>query len=409
MSKNCVKRQAYDRQPRGANRQARGTSRRRGREVQVPVPKGFAPNLAASPQRTSGAHPINRIVTMAEEKPNERKGYRHVPGMRGRRKGGRHQTTPDGFDRSRPETLASLADAWLRRFEERAYSPRTIEMHRWALKSFLGWCQERELVNPHQVTKPILESFQRWLYRYKQTNGKPLGVTTQRNRLGAVQRFFAWLCRENLLEANPAADLELPRKPPKLLPKALSAEELAELFALPDTSDVLGLRDRCILEVLYCCGLRRSEVTQLDLEDLDLPRAVLTVRKGKGGKSRTVPLGQRALYWLGRYLETSRPCLEIEVGERALFISGYGTRLNASYLGNWVKRVMKQAGIEKPGSCHLLRHSCATHMHDNGADIRFIQQLLGHARLDTTQIYTEVSIVQLQEVHARTHPHGRAK
>ncbi|CAN5291743.1 N/A [soil metagenome] len=224
-----------------------------------------------------------------------------------------------------------------------------------------------------------------------------------------MQRLFAWLCRENVLAANPAADLDLPRKLATMLPKALSNDELAALLAVSDTGDVLGLRDRCILEVLYSCGVRRSEVTKLDLEDLDLARAVLTVRKGKGGRSRTVPLGERAIGWLGRYLETARPRLEIEVGERALFISGYGTRLNPNYVGNWVKRAMRAAGIEKPGSCHLLCHTCATHMHDNGADIRFIQQLLGHARLETTQIYTEVSIAALQEVHARTHPHGKAK
>ena len=143
------------------------------------------------------------------------------------------------------------------------------------------------------------------------------------------------------------------------------------------------------------------------MEDLDPGRKVLTVRKGKGGKSRTSPLGERALHWLTRYLDDSRPRLETGPGEHALFISGYGTRLNPNYVGNWVKRTMKKAGIDKPGSCHLLRHSCATHMHDNGADIRFIQQLLGHARLDTTEIYTEVSIARLQEVHARTHPHGK--
>ena len=338
-----------------------------------------------------------------------KKGERNIDGMRGRKKGGQKDTTPDGFDRSTPDTLASLADVWLLRLEERAYSAKTLDMHRWALKSFLQWCHERDLVAPETITKPILESFQRWLYRYKQKNGKPLGITTQRNRLGAVQRFFAHLCKNNHLPANPAADLELPRKPAKILPKALSQDELADLLSLPDASDVLGLRDRTILELLYSCALRRSEATKLDLDDLDTPRGVLTIRQGKGGKSRVVPLGERALYWLNRYLEDSRPRLEVELNERALFISGYGTRLSPAYLGNWVKRVMKQAGIEKPGSCHLLRHTCATHMHDNGADIRFIQQLLGHARLDTTQIYTEVSITALQEVHARTHPHGRAK
>jgi integrase/recombinase XerD len=328
--------------------------------------------------------------------------------MRRREKGGRGEGAPDGFDRSHAATLPSLADAWTRRLEERAYSPKTLEMHKWALKTFHAWCAERDLSAPDQITKPVLESHQRWLFRYRKKDGEPLGVTTQRNRLGALRRFFTWLCKENILPANPATDLDLPRKPAKLLPKALSADELAALLALPDASDVLGLRDRTILEVLYSCGLRRSEVTNLDLEDIDLGRGVLTVRKGKGGKSRTVPLGERAVNWLNRYLEHSRPRLEVERAERALFLSGYGERFNPNYLGNWVTRSLKKAGIQKQGSCHLLRHSCATHMIENGADIRFIQQLLGHARLDTTQIYTEVSIVQLREVHARTHPHGKA-
>lgn len=336
------------------------------------------------------------------------KGYRNVNGMRGRRKGGIQDSTPDGFDRSSEDTLASLADAWTRRLEERAYSPRTLDMHRWALRSFLEWCQERELRRADQITKPILESFQRWLFRYRKSDGKPLGVTTQRNRLGAVQRFFRWLCRENHIPANPAADLELPRKPAKRLPKALSQDELSALFAIPNTFDVLGIRDRCMLELLYSCGLRRSELTRLDVEDFEADREVITIRQGKGGKSRTVPTGQHALHWLKRYLEESRPRLMLDSNTHALFLTGYGDRFNPNYFGNWVKQTMKAAGIEKTGSCHLLRHSCATHMHDNGADIRFIQQLLGHASLETTQIYTEVSIAKLQEVHARTHPHGSA-
>jgi len=327
--------------------------------------------------------------------------------MRHRRKGGMGGTTPDGFDRSDPGTLASLADAWLLKLEQRAYSPRTLDMHRWSLKSFLGWCHERGLHRPGEITRPMLESFQRWLWRHRKEDGRPLGVSTQRNRLGAVQRFFRWLCREDILGANPAADLELPRKPAKALPKALGRAEVAALFAVPDTRDVLGLRDRCMLEVLYSCALRRTELTRLDVGDLDLGRSVLAVRKGKGGKGRTLPVGGRAAHWLGRYLDGGRPRLELHSGEHALFISGYGTRLNPNYVGNWVKRAMKAAGIDKPGSCHLLRHSCATHMHDNGADIRDIQQLLGHARLDTTQIYTEVSIARLLEVHALTHPHGK--
>ena len=339
-------------------------------------------------------------------KKKKKKGYSNVPGMRGRRKGGRRDTSPDGFDRSTPDTLASLADAWQQRLEELAYSDKTLDMHHWALKVFLGWCQERDLIRPDQITKPILESYQRFLFRYRKTNGEPLGVTTQRNRLGVVQRFFAWMCRENVLPANPAADLQLPRKPAKLLPKALSHDEVAAVFAIPDAGDVLGLRDRCMLEVFYSCALRRSEITRLDVEDLDLKRSVLRVF-GKGGKTRVVPIGEQAAHWLGQYLEQSRPRLELSINEKALFLSGYGERLSPGYVGNWVTRTLKKAKVSKSGSCHLLRHSCATHMHENGADIRVIQQLLGHARLDTTQIYTEVSIVQLQEVHARTHPRGK--
>lgn len=296
---------------------------------------------------------------MAERNPKPRKGYRNVPGMRGRRKGGQTESQPDGFDRSSPDTLASLVDAWLARLEERAYSEPTLNMSRWALRAFLSWSEARGLSYPSEITKPILEGFQGWLHRYRKANGQPLSVSTQRDRLGALQRFFAWLCRENHLSANPAADLELPRKQPKLLPKALSADELATLFALPDTGDVLGLRDRAILETLYSCALRRSELTGLDLEDLELSRGVVVVRRGKGGKSRVVPLGERAKGWLIRYLDHGRPKLEVTLSERALFISGYGTRLNPSYLGNWVKGLMKSAGIDKPGSCHLLRFNSA--------------------------------------------------
>ncbi len=338
------------------------------------------------------------------------KGFAKARHMRrcAEKKGG-YAAAPDGFDRSRSDTLASLIDEWFRRMEERAYSPRSIEAHKWALRTFVRWAEERDLRTPEAITKPILESFQRWLFRYRQENGKPLGVTTQRMRLGAVQRFFAWLCKAHRLDANPAADLEMPRKPHRSLPKALSLADVETVLNVPDVSDALGIRDRAILETLYATGIRRSEVVRLDVDDLDRERGVLTVRKGKGGKDRVVPVGERAVYWLGKYVEHTRPKLETVASERALFLTGYGERFSATYLGNWVRNVIEKAKIGHLGSCHLFRHSCATHMLENGADIRFIQQMLGHARLDTTQIYTEVGIVQLREVHARTHPHARLK
>ena len=209
-----------------------------------------------------------------------------------------------------------------------------------------------------------------------------------------------------MLHANPAADLELPRKPARILPRSLAPDEVRALLELPDTSDPLGIRDRAILETFYGTGIRRSELARINVDDIDRSRGLLFVRQGKGAKDRVVPLGEHARRWISRYIEETRPLLDAGVAGRALFISGYGQRLSSGYVGNWVRRLMVQAGVSYPGSCHLIRHACATHMLENGADIRYIQQLLGHARLDTTQIYTEVSIVKLREVHARTHPRG---
>ena len=337
------------------------------------------------------------------------KGYEKARHMRSwaERRGGA-TAAPDGLDRSRADTLASLADEWLRGLEERAYSPRTLRARRWMTGLFLRWAEERDLRRAEAVTKPVLESFQRALFHYRKPDGKPIGVMTQRNYLGALQGFFAWLCRTHRLPANPAADLELPRKPARVLPKSFSPSEIEAVLGVPDVADPLGVRDRAILELFYATGLRRAELVHADVDDLDFERGLLRIRQGKGGKDRVVPVGARALAWLGAYLDKTRPLLGTAQSGRALFLSGFGARLGVSHLSAWTRRVIAAAGIARGGSCHVFRHSCATHMLENGADIRHIQQLLGHARLDTTQIYTDVSIVQLREVHARTHPSARA-
>jgi len=212
--------------------------------------------------------------------------------------------------------------------------------------------------------------------------------------------------KSNDLLANPATDLDLPRKEQRRLPKGLSKDVLAHLMNVPDVRDPLGIRDRAMLETLYATGARRSELTNLDLSDLDPSCQTLLIRKGKGDKDRLLPIGKTALHWLQEHLESTRPKLLLEVGAQALFLSGYGERFSPGSFGNWVAKTIKTAGITKPGSCHLLRHSCATHMHENGADIRVIQQLLlGHARLDTTSIYTAVAITRLKK-RLPTNPPG---
>ena len=330
-------------------------------------------------------------------------GLPNLAAMRGRRKGGApspQATTPQG--------MAAHAEAFLESLGARHYSTASIEAHRWALRQFTEWAASRNAHNPASYQRADLEAYQLFLHRYRSPRGgRALAINTQLARLGCLRRFFAWLCRAGIIPANPAADLDLPRKQARQLPKALSAEEIRLLLAVPNSADPFGLRDRAILELFYATGIRRTEMTRLDLGDYDPHSQTLHIRRGKGGKSRMLPVGERAAAWLDRHARDSRPHFAHLPGESALFLSGYGTRLTPAYLGNWIKKTMKRCGIEKPGSCHLFRHSCATDMHRGGADIRYVQEMLGHARLETTQIYTHVHIEALREIHARCHPHGR--
>ena len=269
---------------------------------------------------------------------------------------------------------------------------------------FLVWCRERELIRADAVTLPILESYLRHLHRYRKKNGKPLGASSQRSRIGAVKDLFRWLCRSHHILYNPASELEMPRPEKRLPEEPLSVEQVESILGQPDLADPLGVRDRAMLELLYSTGMRRSELTGLELTAVNQERRTAQVRKGKGRKDRVVPVGERALRWLERYLCEVRPLLVVDSLERALFLTSYGEAFNPDVLSRKVSKYIKAADIGRRGSCHLFRHSCATHMLEGGADIRFIQQLLGHEKLETTQIYTEVSIQQLIEVHARTHP-----
>lgn len=284
------------------------------------------------------------------------------------------------------------------------YSPQSAITRRRLLTLFLRWAQERDLTAPGDVTKEILQEYQYDLWRARKANGMPLAVGTQIARLVAVRGFFRWLVRQGVLTVNPAGDLELPREGRRLPPDTLSFREVEAILGAPETGDPLGVRDRAILEVLYSSGIRRGEAASLELRDLNTERRALAIRHGKGNRDRFVPVGERALRWTRDYIENARPLLECDPGEQALFLTGYGRAFSPGSLGFLVRKYVERAGIQRRGSCHLLRHACATHMLEGGADIRVIQELLGHAKLETTFLYTEVSIILLREVHARTHP-----
>ena len=202
-----------------------------------------------------------------------------------------------------------------------------------------------------------------------------------------------------------AKDLELP-KPERRLPlQVLTADEVESTMNQTDVQRPMGLRDRAILETFYSTGIRASELANLQLYDLDADRKVLIIRQGKGKKDRVVPIGERAIRWLQKYMADVRPALvEQTQPHPTLFVTAQGTPISRSLLACLVKRYMRKAGIRKPGSCHLLRHTAATLMMENGADLRSLQLFLGHACLKTTQLYTHVSIQRLQEVHRKTHP-----
>jgi integrase/recombinase XerD len=222
-----------------------------------------------------------------------------------------------------------------------------------------------------------------------------------------LKDWFKWMTKQNVLMHNPASEVDLPRMEKRLPETALTLAEVEALLDVPNVADPLGIRDRAMLELFYSTGLRRTELCRLELPDFHATRKTLHIRRGKGKKDRMVPVGERAVHWLERYVVEVRPRLCLDTRTQAIFLTGYGGPFNPDVVSRMVSAMMKQAGLSGKGSCHLLRHSCATHMLEGGADIRYIQQLLGHEKLETTAIYTEVNIRQLQEVHARCHPSGR--
>jgi integrase/recombinase XerD len=203
---------------------------------------------------------------------------------------------------------------------------------------------------------------------------------------------------------NPASELELPRRARRLPRHVLSIEEVEAVMRQTDTGATMGLRDRAILETLYSTGMRRMELLNLHLADVDLGRGTVLIRQGKGRKDRMIPIGERALLWIGRYLARARLHLVTAPDEGVLFLTRDGENFNPEWLSNIVARYIDQAHIGKRGACHLFRHTMATLMLEGGADIRYIQAMLGHAELSTTEIYTQVAIRQLKAIHSATHP-----
>lgn len=227
-------------------------------------------------------------------------------------------------------------------------------------------------------------------------------AATIARRLAALKSFYQYMVREEHITINPAANLEAP-KPKKRLPQILSIEEIEALLVQPDGSQPPGLRDRAMLEVLYATGMRVSELITLDTNHANLISGYVRCF-GKGSKERMIPLGAPAIRALVHYLEFGRPVLIKIANEPALFVNQQGRRLTRQGFWKILKKYVVQAGITTEITPHTLRHSFATHLLDNGADLRSVQEMLGHADISTTQIYTFISRHRLREVYAQAHP-----
>lgn len=222
--------------------------------------------------------------------------------------------------------------------------------------------------------------------------------------LSSLRRFYRYQIREGRLDEDPSARIDAPRigRP---LPDSLSEEEVEALLAAPEITDTLGLRDRAMLELLYACGLRVSELVGVHADQVNLVQGVVKLM-GKGSKERLVPLGDEAADWLQRYLDDSRPAMAGDSASPALFITRRGKAMTRQAFWYRIRHYAVRAGIQKKLSPHTLRHAFATHLLNHGADLRVVQMLLGHSDLSTTQIYTHVARERLKDLHARHHPRG---
>ena len=290
---------------------------------------------------------------------------------------------------------------------ERGLSRNTLDAYRRDLAGYQRFLADRGISDPTGAGERDIEAFVASLSAAEYVPGKRYRAASVARRLAAVRSFHRFLVREGDVEADPAEGVSRP-KVPRNLPRPLTVKEVSALVAAPGGEDPVALRNRAILETLYGAGLRISELVGLDVDDVDLDEG--SVRAvGKGAKQRLVPLGRYAVKALEGYLVRARPAFARARSGPALFLNQRGGRLTRQGCTNIIKAAARLAGIERRVTPHLLRHSFATHLLDGGADVRVVQELLGHASVATTQIYTLVTKDRLRDVYFEAHPRARRK
>ena len=280
---------------------------------------------------------------------------------------------------------------------EDGLSKNTLNSYRFDLSIFVSWLAETKKIELLDVSELEIQEF----LAFKFPTSKSRSIS---RLLATLRRFFRFLLRENKIKEDPTLKIQTP-KIPKSLPKSLSEDEVEGLLEAPDIKMDIGMRDRSMLELLYACGLRVSELVGIQLTEVILSDGVIRVT-GKGSKTRLVPMGEEAVDWIKKYLAESRQNILNKQTSKFLFVTNRGGEMTRQAFWYLIKKYALMANIDKPMSPHILRHAFATHLINHGADLRVVQMLLGHSDISTTQIYTHVARERLKKLHQEHHPRG---
>ena len=280
---------------------------------------------------------------------------------------------------------------------EDGLSKNTLNSYRFDLSIFVSWLAETKKIELLDVSELEIQEF----LAFKFPTSKSRSIS---RLLATLRRFFRYLLRENKIKEDPTLKIQTP-KIPKSLPKSLSEDEVEGLLEAPDIKTDVGMRDRSMLELLYACGLRVSELVGIQLTEVILIDGVIRVT-GKGSKTRLVPMGEEAVDWIKKYLAESRQNILNKQTSKFLFVTNRGGEMTRQAFWYLIKKYALMANIDKPMSPHILRHAFATHLINHGADLRVVQMLLGHSDISTTQIYTHVARERLKKLHQEHHPRG---
>ena len=280
---------------------------------------------------------------------------------------------------------------------EDGLSKNTLNSYRFDLSIFVSWLAETKKIELLDVSELEIQEF----LAFKFPTSKSRSIS---RLLATLRRFFRFLLRENKIKEDPTLKIQTP-KIPKSLPKSLSEDEVEGLLEAPDIKTDVGMRDRSMLELLYACGLRVSELVGIQLTEVILSDGVIRVT-GTGSKTRLVPMGEEAVDWIKKYLAESRQNILNKQTSKFLFVTNRGGEMTRQAFWYLIKKYALMANIDKPMSPHILRHAFATHLINHGADLRVVQMLLGHSDISTTQIYTHVARERLKKLHQEHHPRG---